>query len=975
MRWIIALLLTVQLGAAAIRLENNHVIVEIIPETGRITAWQLKGGRNVIWNNRSDDLVVLSVPGWKNHGGDKVWLVPQDQRPQVFGNKAPDPVIDGQAWTVTAQTAHSVALRSGRSLKLGCSVTRTISLDADAAALTIINTVERFAPSPYPVEIWSVTQAIRPEYGLLDLSDDLFPEQPRYWQMRKTPVSIQDNELKVELPKEGWTKVHSWGRAVSAVYEEVIFKQSFEVAKTGNYPDRSTAQFYVVENYVELELLSDLRPLKEGEAMTNRVRWELLPRTKDAWQQLLPGGGGRIMFCQMAPDDPEKLVATGDMGGVFQSPDGGKNWSLIDSRRMERAPWTLGASPFEFIPSHPGEVWCGSKTRGMLRSRDYGANWEPVAGPWDKLTLRDWWHWLGPEMIRFAADGQYGLAFWNSFGDNAEKKLFTTENGGGSWREIKLPERVKSLRAIRFLEDKALLIGVDGAWHLEKDRITELPTEWTGNVFATAVSGKGIYAGMMREDKSRILVRLDDRGRATLMDFDKGPVNSVAAPFDDDRTIYVGTRGTPGNPATVWKSTDSGKTWAAILTRKAKQSGTNISPDRWTTGRWGWNTPPASMVVDRSNPELVTFTDSTMCGYSRNGGKHWEIISTLPTHGEWIPGGGVPMITGWNYYIHGRSHYVATTDFANWRSLDGGRGWYFAPPENAIWHNNIYACAFDPADPNRMWAAISLKHDLPYWHHLITQGREPNLWRGGVLTSSDGGATWQMPDLKTYGVPDLPVTDILRTSDGVFLAAVLGAGVYRSEDGKNWCPFIGGLPEKANTLRIVQSPGGGIYTVVTAQWNPNTQCTTGGGIYRLNGDRWEKLPLPDGIVFPVSLTFGEDGKSMYIGCFQLWRERRRTGSGDFAEPGLWRADADGGHAVKLLHKLPVYEARPRPGKPDELYCGTIGEGLFRSIDDGRTWQPVPGCPAGNIHSITFDPADSSIVYLTTFGQGAWRGKL
>lgn len=991
------------LSAAPIRLENDSAVAEISPETGRITAWRLKKGENLLWNNHTGNLSHQSAPGWKNYGGDKVWLVPQKQRYNAFGNDAPDPVIDGQPWQVAEHTPYSVVLKSGRSDALHCMVTRTIVLDRSKPELTVTARAERFAPSPLPVELWTVTQARRPEYGLLGLDSDFYPGDRRWRLMRKSGTPVQVGEfgdlLEVRFGQKGWEKISSWGRLVAAVYPGVIFLQEFDAPPEGCFPERCTAQIFVGEEYLELESHSALCHLKAGEAIESTIRWRLVPRPAERnaaadreavrrehggrWVQIAPGGGGRTMYCQPFPGYPDRLLCTGDMGGVFYSADGGRSWRLADSRRMERVPYTGGTPPWEFVPERPGEVWAGSKTRGLLRSRDFGATWEAVPGPWERLTMRDWWHSMGPELIRFTSDGQYALAFWKSFGDNNEKKLFESSDAGEHWREISLPGNFGLMRAICFgAPGEALLLSDSDLYRLRDGRIEQLPAKLPGKVFAGAVSGDGIYAASKLEDGSTRLLRINGTGEVRELDFHAGGgakvISALGAALTDSRTLYVGTRGTGECPAAIWKSADSGKNWRKTLIRKADDPDINISPDRWTTGRWGWNTAPASISVDRNNSDLVTFTDFTMCGYSRDGGRSWEIVSTGPVRSGLIPGGGMPMLTGWNYYLHGSRHHAATTDFANWRSDDGGRNWSFAPPENTVWHNNIYAYAFDPADPDRMWAAASLKHDLPYWHHLITQGRQPRLWRGGVLSSTDGGKNWTMPDLKRYGLPDLPVTDLLRASDGVLYAAVLGGGIYRSSDGgKSWTAWNDGLPDCPNTLRIVESPDGRFYAVVTAKWDHRNRIVISGGIYRRRpaGGNWEKLPLPADFVFPVSLTFSEDGKTLYSGCFRLWRERRRTGGGAYAEPGLWRFDADGGNARKMLDGLPVYEARPVPGRPAELYCGTVGEGLFRSGDGGASWHSVLECPAGNIHTITFDPSRPTCLFVTTFGQGIWHGQI
>ena len=110
-------------------------------------------------------------------------------------------------------------------------VTRTIVLDRSKPELTVTARAERFAPSPLPVELWTVTQARRPEYGLLGLDSDFYPGDRRWRLMRKSGTPVQVGEfgdlLEVRFGQKGWEKISSWGRLVAAVYPGVIFLQEF----------------------------------------------------------------------------------------------------------------------------------------------------------------------------------------------------------------------------------------------------------------------------------------------------------------------------------------------------------------------------------------------------------------------------------------------------------------------------------------------------------------------------------------------------------------------------------------------------------------------------------------------------------------------------------------------------------------------------------------------------------------------------
>lgn len=968
-------------------LDNGVAAAEISPEIGRITGWKLRGGENVLWNNPSDNLSTPYVPGWKNYGGDKVWLVPQKMREAAFGGPAPDPVIDGQPWRVTAQSARSITIESGESDFLRCRVSRVITLDETEPVLTVTTTVSRVAASPVPVEIWTVSQAKRPEFGLVDLAADFYPGEPRFRQMCAGRSNFQPIEigplLKVPLPPKGWDKFSAYGRFVESVYSGAVFRQEFEPQPDGAYPERSTVHLYVNDDYVEMECFSPLRHLKAGESMTLAVRWSLRPR--DGWRQTGPGGGGRTMHLQTSPSDASQLLCAGDMGAIFRSSDGGKHWMMNDFEQAERVRYGAGCSPWEFVPARPGEVWTGSKTRGLLRSPDNGATWRAVPGPWDSLTHRDWFHSLGPDLVRFAPDGRTGLAAWGAFGDDRTVKLFLTRDAGTGWAEIPLPAGTERPMALHFTgKDRALYLGSTQALSidLKQGAATALPLLREGTVVSSATGGDSLFVVLRREDKTTGLYEVG-RDPETwneipfAIDGRTPAISVIACDRMRGSTLYAGVRGQTDHPATIWKSSDRGRSWREILFRKPGTA-CNIGRNRWTTGRWGWSTAPASIAVDWNDPETVGFTDFTMCGLSRNGGADWDILSTGPMEGGRIPGGGTPMLTGWNYLIDGGRHLVSSTDFTTWQSRDRGESWEFNQPEfQAIWHNNVYEIAVDPVHRERLYAAASLKHDLPYWHHLITQGSQPRLWRGGLLVSEDGGRNWNAVKPETSGLPDLPLTGLRMDDDGTLYAASMGGGVFRRKPGKTaFEPFSAGLPEEnRNVHRVTRSPGGALYAVVTAKWETEKQNALPGGVFRYDpaAARWVKLPLPPEVVYPVNVSFSEDGSQLLIACFQQWRERERTGSGAYAAPGLWQAAADGSGARKLLDGLPVYEAKFRPGHPGEILAGTVGGGLMRGRDND--FQRVPGCPPGSVHNIVFDPADPDAVSLTTFGQGIWKGKV
>jgi hypothetical protein len=67
-----------------------------------------------------------------------------------------------------------------------------------------------------------------------------------------------------------------------------------------------------------------------------------------------------------------------------------------------------------------------------------------------------------------------------------------------------------------------------------------------------------------------------------------------------------------------------------------------------------------------------------------------------------------------------------------------------------------------------------------------------------------------------------------------------------------------------------------------------------------------------------------------------------------------------------------------PRNPDRVYLcipeAGAEPGLWRSDDAGRTWMALEGLPFPHAQRVTFDRADASVIYVSTFGASVWRGK-
>lgn len=259
-------------------LANGAAEVVVDPAIGRIVSWRLAGGENVLWVNPGE-LASPYVPGWKNHGGDKLWITPQLLRPFAHGTAAPDPDLDGKPWTVISQNERGLVMRSPESQAQGVVLTRALTLDETAARLTIVNRVTRTKPSPLGVQLWTVTQTRRPLHADMFLRADWYPQRARHWQSRaRAPLAATERVgeiLRIRFPETGWDKIGGWSGRLAAVFADSRFIQTFEPPAAGCYPENATAQVYGNAEYIELEAYGSYRHLAPGEWDELTVYWTL----------------------------------------------------------------------------------------------------------------------------------------------------------------------------------------------------------------------------------------------------------------------------------------------------------------------------------------------------------------------------------------------------------------------------------------------------------------------------------------------------------------------------------------------------------------------------------------------------------------------------------------------------------------------------------------------------------------------------
>jgi photosystem II stability/assembly factor-like uncharacterized protein len=395
-----------------------------------------------------------------------------------------------------------------------------------------------------------------------------------------------------------------------------------------------------------------------------------------------------------------------------------------------------------------------------------------------------------------------------------------------------------------------------------------------------------------------------------------------------------------GSNHTIYRSADAGVTWELVAG----------GPDN------GWGPPgvdtgwPIDLQCDPRDPNRI-FANNYGGGnfLSEDGGRTWQNASDGYT-GAQLREVAVDPLNPAHVFAAGRSGI--------WRTDDSGitwRGMWFKPPDAPL-GPDWTAIEFDPAQPGRILGSSIPGHSLVesrdrgqswqiLWPEVVNgeftfglnaaivdiafapsdptriyasllepgcdQLHEPCMMgNGGVLLSSDGGASWTLVDHPSInGIPVFNLAVDPANANTVYAATEVG--LLKSVDGGQSWTAVNDLPGETRVRAIAVSP-----------------------------------------LSPPRVLAGVDGQGVYI-------------SDDGGQ--TWQAGIAGLEPNGSLHDLLV-----DPINPQIVYASDHSSGFYRSTDGGLTWVRINDGLRNRAGSGLAISADGQHVYLATDGGGVYR---
>ena len=751
--------------------------------------------------------------------------------------------------------------------------------------------------------------------------------------------------------------------------------------------------------------------------------------SRDGWQLIGPGGGGRITSITEDPSNPQNLYMTINVGGARRSRDGGNIWEIIN-RGFDYDTKGKNAQKMMSIAVHPKDsavILAASLTGDIYAWDEPAQEWklsyrhpynlayaqilfDPSAQDTVYLTIGDiqalllgvgarrkkeFWSVIkdGPTIIRGVLNRSSGQWTWSEAGSiGAVNRGSQPRAKKGKYLNIySLDINPARSQEMFFMTEKGLYRGVLGP-------------DFTIRAFIPVTTGlpnsNDIHGGKIAFDRKNIgtaylsIVNLDNTKRngegvggiyrsinngESWTKLKKGLDTLNSNYFDllidpkDANIIYVaqftnefGKKGKDKkSQGTLYRSENRGMSWESI-----------IDPLKLEQGWDPWKT---------FGPDFVQVSKhTTKVWWSVGGGRlmEGEITSARPAvwknlltrqvgRDRWTTTGSEAIALAKSIAIDPKNSdivYIPYGDHAYFKSMDGGKSL------NVLAGFPQMKKAGNAGDSGTLLVDEQWSNVL----YVATEGPHQQFIDGGVMYSEDGGNTWIViggnintgSSLPRGGMTDLLVEYTPGGGRNLYVAN------YGSKDTQGGVYFLSDVLNKKESVQeknlrweCIFMPKKGHIRSLAAKDN-FTALFVGvdeEGIYKLRKDKmnWNAA----NIVTPE--------QSRYF--YDLETSSRAQYIYVATEKGLYRIDEKEQvipiTPPQFLQKSSIPEVRAVEIYPQDeniIYVVSEKVGIARSVDGGRHWDDISkNIPTIGFVTLKVDP-QRDIIYAEAPGSGVWK---
>ena len=665
------------------------------------------------------------------------------------------------------------------------------------------------------------------------------------------------------------------------------------------------------------------------------------PAERDVgWEKVGEWGLGTLSAVHdlvISPSHPEVMYALID-GGLIRSRDGGASWERTRFMHglVGGSGYTSGSLGLFVDSADPGVVYTTRARRLaldpelgafphhqlLMRSRDYGDNWEQISTPGSGTN----------EVVLGTGDGKLYL------GDR--RKLHVSGDGGDTWRQPgTLPEGWYTFAFDHPANGDVVYAGIpslyaDGAEGPGKlYRSEDGGVRWTGWSLErpyNAITADPRSEGALYAVEGGSVWHSSDDGRRweLIWTADRGTIGPVLTSPTNPDAVYALGKGGGGSPD-LWRSLDAGCTWSEL----SPSSDLNVE---------GAVVSPTGVVyaLAVSGHSMMGVDEPGLLLASADQGQSWQPVHT-PEQVAHV--GPLGFDEGGTLHAGSLRLGVAGMDAGLYTSTTGGASWEWQSVSSDLSSVSSGVDALLVGDEHPPVMLVHL-YTLRWDAFVRVQG-----WESGWTEVASGmGASF-----------------VRRTSYPVIMADPVRSGVYYSADrnvrrsvdhGVTWEGIGVGLPDPGyHNL--------GLGGLAVAGESPCLYTAVDGCVFRLcDGDAgWKDCGAVDTGSDVLSLASHPRAVGRLYAC---------TSGGLFVSE-------DGGSSwdTLLRPRMGMWSSgRLRFGAHDPARVFAItGPELYESRDAGATWENLLASVGGRpwVTDVAEDPYGSGAIFVAT-SQGVYR---